>query len=102
MLRILLIASCVLLGLDFVEDQMGNMDWLPMAQRIVLSLTAVLTIYSEFKIFKSFRLSILIFMFVLFLYNPIMPLFEVSSLTKIALIILFFVQILKSQQNFKF
>lgn len=102
MLRILLIASCVLLGLDFLEDQIGNMDWLPMAQRVVISLTAILTIYQEFKIFKSFRLSILVFMFVLFLYNPIKPIFEVSVVTKVALMILFFVQMLKAQQKFKF
>lgn len=101
MIRVLLLLCCVLIGMDFIDDYAGldayadNLDWLSMAQRIAITATALLVVVTEYIKNKSFNVTMLIFFLAALIYNPFVEL-QTSMITRIAVIVLFFVQALKS------
>lgn len=107
MIRILLLLSCVLIGMDFIEDYAGleayaeNLEWLPLVQRIVITITALLVATKEYLKIRTFNITMLVFVLVAIIFNPFKHL-DVSTLSKIAVIILFFVQAIKDKSGFRF
>lgn len=107
MIRILLLLSCVLIGMDFIEDYTGleayaeNLEWLPLVQRIVITITALLVATKEYLKIRTFNITMLVFVLVAIIFNPFKHL-DVSTLSKIAVIILFFVQAIKDKSGFRF
>lgn len=88
--------------MDFIEDYAGldayaeNLGWLPLVQRIVLTITGLIVVVTEYLKTKSFNISMLVFLLVALIFNPFYFL-EVTAITKVAVIILFFVQALKNR-----
>ncbi|HLW14465.1 MAG TPA: hypothetical protein VKX30_03075 [Flavobacteriaceae bacterium] len=107
MIRILLLLCCVLIGMDFIEDYGGleayaeNLEWLPLVQRIVVALTALIIVVSEYLKVKTFNITILVFLLVALIFNPFKHL-EVSTVSKVAVIILFFIQAIKDKSGMRF
>lgn len=107
MIRILLLLSCVLIGMDFIEDYAGleayaeNLEWLPLVQRITITITALLVATKEYLKIRTFNITMLVFVLVAIIFNPFKHL-DVSTLSKIAVIILFFVQAIKDKSGFRF
>ncbi len=107
MIRLLLFLCCILIGAEFLEEYSGmeemtfNLDWLPIVQRIVISITALIIVITEYLKIKSFNITMLVFLLVLLIYNPF-KYFEVSTITKVASIVLFFMQALKARNNTRF
>lgn len=103
MIRLLLFSCCILIGVELFDeyaevDQLTlNMDWLPLAQRIVVSITAVFLVVSEYLKLKSFNITMMVFLLVLLIYNPFY-FFPISNITKISAIVLFFIQALKTRR----
>lgn len=102
MIRILLLLCCVLIGMDFLEDYgdleayAENLGWLALAQRVAVTITALFIVVTEYLKIRSFNITMLVFLLVSLIYNPFYFL-EVSIITKVAVIILFFIQALKSR-----
>lgn len=102
MIRILLLLSSLLIGMDFIEDYAGleayaeNLEWLPLAQRIAVTITALIVTVTEYLKIKTFTITILVFLLVAIIFNPI-KLLDVSTLSKIAVIILFLIQAIKDK-----
>lgn len=88
--------------MDFLEDYAGleayadNLGWLPLVQRIAVTITALIVVVTEYLKIQSFNITMLVFLLVALIFNPFYFL-EVTTITKIALIILFFVQALKNR-----
>ena len=104
MIRILLFLCCVLIGMDFIEDYAGleayaeNLSWLPLVQRIAVSITALLVVVTEYLNVKSFNITMLVFILVAIIFNPFISL-DPSVLSKVAVIILFVIQAIKSKRT---
>lgn len=102
MIRILLLLCCVLIGITFIDDYAGleayteNLEWLPLVQRIAITITALLVVVTEYLKIKTFNITILVFFLVAIIFNPFKPL-DVSTLSKIAVMILFFIQAIKDR-----
>lgn len=107
MIRILLLLCCVLIGMDFIEDYGGleayaeNLEWLPLVQRIAVTITALIIVVMEYLKIRTFNITMLVFLLVALIFNPFKYL-EFSTLTKIAVIILFFVQAIKDKSGIRF
>lgn len=107
MIRILLLLCCVLIGMDFIEDYAGleayaeNLEWLPLVQRIVVTATALLILVTEYLKIRSFNITMLVFALVAIIFNPFKHL-DISAISKIAVIILFFIQAIKDKSGFRF
>lgn len=88
--------------MDFIEDYAGleaytdNLGWLPLVQRIAVTVTALIVVVTEYLKNRSFNITMLVFLLVALIFNPFHFL-EVTTITKIAVIILFFVQALKNR-----
>ena len=104
MIRILLFLSCVLIGMDFIEDYSGleayaeNLEWLPLVQRIVITITSLLVVVTEYLKIKSFNITMLVFLLVAIIFNPFIHI-DPSTLSKVAVIILFVIQAIKSRKS---
>src|SRR5690625_4303372 len=106
MIRILLLLSCVLIGMDFIEDYTGleayaeNLEWLPLVQRIAVSITALVVAITEYLKIKTFNITIMVFILVAIIFNPI-KILDVRTLSKIAVIILFVIQAIKDRSGIR-
>jgi len=104
MIRILLFLCCVLIGMDFIEDYAGleayaeNLSWLPLVQRIVVTITALIVVVTEYLNVKTFNITMLVFILVAIIFNPFV-LLDPSVLSKVAVIILFVIQAIKSRSS---
>ncbi|HLS11929.1 MAG TPA: hypothetical protein VK050_07190 [Flavobacteriaceae bacterium] len=100
MIRILLFLCCVLIGMDFIEDYAGleayaeNLEWLPLAQRITVTITALLVVVTEYLTIRSFNITMLVFLLVAIIFNPFVHIYP-SVISKVAVIILFVIQAIK-------
>lgn len=107
MVRILLFLCCVLIGMDFIESYgeleaySENLGWLPLVQRIAVCVTALVIIAIEYSKIRSFNITILVFALVAIIFNPFKHL-EVSTISKIAVIVLFFIQAIKDKSLIRF
>lgn len=100
MIRLLLFLCCILIGIEFLDKytQVDNfsLDWLPLVQRIAIFITALFLAVTEYLKIKSFNITMVVFLLVALIFNPFQFL-EIKPITKIATLILFFIQAIKTK-----